>query len=257
MGPSNPPITLDSPYAPFIPSVAQFGNPLDRFRRDPYAMNWNFGIEQLLPGNMLLAVDYVGSGGRKLSTNVQLNQAPVGPAGDINSRRPWPNAGTNPFIIKQIGNSNYHSLQVKLERRFSGGLTFRNSFTYSRTLDYDSDPNSAQVSYSYNLRYSYGPATFHIPLVNVTSFVWQLPFGRGRALANNVNPFVDALLGGWQVAGIVNLRSGTSYHILSGLDTGNTGNSIASSTERANVISDPVPSGFSQTREHWFDPNDL
>ena len=74
-------------------------------------MNWNFGIEQLLPGNMFLAVDYVGSGGRKLSTNVQLNQAPVGPAGDINSRRPWPNAGTNPFIIKQIGNSNYHSFK--------------------------------------------------------------------------------------------------------------------------------------------------
>lgn len=254
IGPASPAINLDNPYAPFIPSRAQFGNPLDRYRRDPYALNWNFGIEQLLPANLLLAVDYVGSGGRKLSTNVQLNQAPAGPAGDINARRPWPNAGTNPFIIKQIGNSNYHSLQVKLERRFSGGLTFRNSFTWSRTLDYDSDPNSAQVSYTYNLRYSYGPATFHIPLVNVTSFVWQMPFGRGRALANNINGFADAIIGGWQIAGIVNIRAGQPYHILSGLDTGNTGNSIASSTERADVISDPVPSGFSQTREHWFDP---
>ena len=248
------PITLDSPYVPFTPSVAQFGNPLDRYRRDPYAMNWNFGIEQLLPGNLLLSVDYVGSGGRKLSTNVQLNQAPVG-TGPINARRPWPNAGTNPFIIKQIGNSNYHSLQTKLERRFSGGLTFRNSYTWSRTLDYDSDPNSAQVSYSYNLRYSYGPATFHIPHVNVTSFVYMLPFGRGRSLGANVSRFADLFIGGWQVSGIVNIRSGLPYHILSGLDTGNTGNSIAFATERADVVSNPVPYGFQQTRLQWFDPN--
>jgi hypothetical protein len=83
----------------------------------------------------------------------------------------------------------------------------------------------------------------------------MLPFGKGRPYAANVNRFADLIIGGWQVSGIINLRSGTPYHILSGLDTGNTGNSIAFATERADVISDPVPSGFQQTREHWFDPN--
>jgi hypothetical protein len=249
----NPNINLNTPYVPFTPSIAQFGSPLDPYRRDPYALTWNFGVEHMFGANLLLGVDYVGSGGRKLSTNVQLNQAPVG-TGDINARRPWPNAGTNPFIIKHIGNSNYHSLQVKLERRFSRGLTFRNSYTWSRTMDYDSDPNSAQVSYTYNLRYSYGPATFHIPHVNTTSFLQQLPFGKGRAIGGKSGKLVDAIIGGWQLSGIISIRSGLSYHVLSGVDTGQTGNSIAASTERANIVGSPVPSGFVQNRDHWFDP---
>jgi len=254
IGPANPVISLDNPYVPFVPSVAQFGAPLDRYRRDPYAMNWNFGIQHMLPASILLEADYVGSAGRKLSTNVQLNQAPAG-TGPINERRPWPNAGTNPFIIKHIGNSNYNSLQVKLERRFAQGFTFRNSYTWSKVLDYDSDPNSAQVSYSYDLRYSYGPATFHIPHMNVTSFVYVLPFGRGKRFGTSIGRLGDLAIGGWQLSGIVNLRAGQPYLILSGRDTANTGNSIAFATERADIISPAVPSGFSQIRERWIDPN--
>jgi len=66
---------------------------------------------------------------------------------------------------------------------------------------------------------------------------------------------VDAFIGGWQISGIISIRAGTSYHVLSGVDTGQTGNLIPASTERANIVGDPTPSGFEQNRDHWFDPN--
>jgi hypothetical protein len=198
-------------------------------------------------------VDYVGTGGRKLVTNVQVDQAPAGP-GPINPRRPFPNA-PNAFIIKDIQNSNYNALQVKLERRFAGGLTFRNSYTWSKCLDLDSDPNSAVMDYSYNLKYSYGPCTFHIHHVNTTDFVYFLPFGRGKKFGSSAPALVNAVMGGWEASGVVTVRSGTTYHILSGQDSENTGNIIPSSTERADIVSPAVPSGFQQTRDHWFDPN--
>jgi len=244
------PYNLQNPYPPFTPSQATSIGTIDLNRRDPYALEWNFGIQQSLTSNLLLSVDYVGSGGRKLVTNVQVNQAPAGP-GPINPRRPFPNA-PNAFIVQNIQNSNYNSLQVKLERRFAAGLTFRNSYTWSKCLDIDSDPNSAVLDYSYNLKYSYGPCTFHIHHVNTTDFVYMLPFGRGRKFASAAPALLNAVVGGWEATGVVTLRSGITYHVLSGQDSENTGNLISSSTERANIVGPAVPSGFQQNRDHWI-----
>ena len=119
---------------------------LDRFRRDPYAMNWNFGIEQLFPPNMLLAVDYVGSGGdgnSRPTSNVY--PSPGGARGRYQFTQ----------TVAKCGNQSVHhqadrQLQLplfadKLERRFSGRTDISETrFTWSRTLDYDSDPNSAR-----------------------------------------------------------------------------------------------------------------
>ncbi|HWB99782.1 MAG TPA: hypothetical protein VG672_23905, partial [Bryobacteraceae bacterium] len=194
------PYTLQNPYPPFTPSQATTIGTIDLNRRDPYALEWNFGIQQSLTSNLLLTVDYVGTGGRKLTTNVQLNQAPAGP-GAINPRRPFPNA-PNAFIIANIQNSNYNALQTKLERRFASGLTFRDSYTWSKCLDLDSDPNSAVMDYSYNLKYSYGPCTFHIHHVNTADFVYFLPFGRGKRFGAAAPAIVNAIMGGWEASGV-------------------------------------------------------
>ena len=245
-------VTLDDPYVEPVPGTATLGAAFDPLNRDPYAINWNFGIEHMLPGANLLSVNYVASGGRKLVTNVQQNMAPASPE-PVNPRRPWPNAPSSFFLTQNVQSSNYHSLQVKLERRFSSGLTFRNSYTWSKVLDFDSDPNSAQLDYSYDFHYSYGPATFHIPHVNSTSVVYLLPFGPGRPIGSNWRGLPKHLLGGWQISGIVSIRAGQSYHVLSGQDSANTGNFIASSTTRSDIVSAPVPDGFEQTREEWID----
>src|SRR5262249_361009 len=145
----------------------------------------------------------------------------------------------NAFIVKDVGTSNYSALQVKLERRFVKGLTFRNSYTWSKCLDLDSDPNSAVLDYSYNLRYSYGPCTFHIHPMNPSDFVYFVLFGRGKKYGSSAPAVVDAILGGWEASGVITIRSGITYHVLSGQDNENTGNIIAASTERADIIAQP------------------
>lgn len=248
------PYNLSSnPYAPFSPAIANLSGTVDLNRRDPYALEWNFGIQQMLTGNLLLEVNYVGTGGRKLVTNVQQNQAPASPL-PINPRRPWPNTPTSFFLIADIQNSNYNALQTKLERRFASGLTFRNSYTWSKCLDIDSDPNSAVLDYSYNLKYSYGPCTFNVHHVDTADVVYELPVGRGKKYFSSAPKLLNGFVGGWQLSGVVTMRSGTNYHVLSGQDSENTGNFIASSTERADIVSSAAPSGFEQNRDHWIDP---
>ena len=191
-----------NPYAPFSPAIANLSGTVDLNRRDPYALEYNFGIQQMLTGNLLLEVDYVGTGGRKLVTNIQQNQALASPL-PVNPRRPWPNTPTSFFLIADVQNSNYNSLQTKLERRYSSGLTFRNSYTWSKCLDIDSDPNSAVLDYSYNLKYSYGPCTFNIHHVDTADIVYLLPFGRGKKFG-----IASAQIRGWRHRRLAGFRSG-------------------------------------------------
>ena len=108
------------------------------------------------------------------------NMAVVG-AGSIASRKPVHNASTFAWRATD-GNSNYHSLQMKLERAFQSGLTFMNSFTWSKSLDRVSDANAAigPPGYTNDVNLSYGPSDFNVPVINTTSFVYDLPFGRGK-----------------------------------------------------------------------------
>jgi len=251
LGPANPIISLDNPFVKATPTPPAPRNTIDRFNRDPYALEWNFGVQQLLPGNMVLELDYVGSGGRKLPINVQDNIAPLGP-GPINARRPLPNGGSF-FEVKDIGNSSYHSLQSKLEKRFSGGLTFRNSYTWSKSLDLQSDPNTADVDYVYNLRSSRGPSDYDLTHIEVFSSVYELPFGKGRKYGSNMSGLVNQILGGWELTGIFSAHTGRAYFISTGQDSENTGNLLAGSIERADQVSNPSPPGFQQTRTAWFD----
>ena len=252
LGPANPIISLDNPFVKATPTPPAPRNTIDRFNRDPYALEWNFGIQELLPANMVFEVDYVGSGGRKLPINVQDNIAPVGP-GPINARRPLPNGGSF-FEVKDIGTSSYNSLQTKLEKRFSGGLTFRNSYTWSKALDLQSDPNTADVDYVYNLRLSRGPSDFDLTHIEVFSSVYELPYGRGRKYGSSASGLMNQLFGGWELTGIFSAHSGAPFFVSTGQDSENTGNILAGSIERANEVSKPTPSGFQQTRTSWFDP---
>lgn len=141
---------------------------IDPFIRTPYAMAWNLGIKQLLPGDIKLSVDYVGLGSRKLSLAVHKNLAVLG-SGSIASRRPIHNASIFTGRATE-GNSNYHSLQVKLERSFKSGLTFLNLFTWSKSFDTVSDSNTilGPPGYTYNKRLSYGLSDFNAPVTNIT-----------------------------------------------------------------------------------------
>lgn len=244
-------LSLDNPY-PVPPGSAPIPNQsINRFNKNPFAIEFNLGFEQMLPLGMKLSTDYVGSVGRRLIVSLDQNIAVLG-SGSIASRRPVHNAGAFPWR-NNFGNSSYNALQVKLERGFSNGLTFMNSYTYSKSLDLTSDANSylGAPSYTYDPGLSWGPSDFDITHVNTTSVVYELPVGRGQRFASGVNRLVDYVIGGWQSSAIVTLRSGLWSSVTLGQDIANIGD--VTGTQTANRVANPFTSG-TKTRAEWFNP---
>ena len=134
IGPYDPPLSQANPFPkpPVGPPTPTFTINLDN--RNPYALEWNFGVEQLLPKDWKLSMNYVGSGGRHLVLVTEENVAVIGP-GPIADRRPVHNIGSI-GNRENTGNSNYHSLQAKIEKNLSASLTFLNSFTWSQVAGY-------------------------------------------------------------------------------------------------------------------------
>lgn len=251
LGPLSPVLSLSAPWPARTASPPPGSNQsINRFNKTPYAMEWNFGIEQLLPGAVKLSVDYVGSAGRTLPLLEFQNLAYLG-SGSIASRKPVQNMATFSWIDNSA-TSNYNSLQMKVERSITSGLTFLNSFTWSKTLGEAGAYGSLQSPGIIYLRsLSYGPVDFDIPFMNVTSFVYNLPFGRGKRFGSNIGKIPDGILGGWESSGIITIRSGQHYNVLNGQDVANLGLDTGQLAQR---VSAAVPSGFTQDRAHWFNP---
>jgi Carboxypeptidase regulatory-like domain len=242
-------LSLSNPY-PGTPGAAPIPNQsIDPSNRSPYAMEWNVGFEQMMPWAMKLSTDYVGSGGRRLIITFPQNIAVLG-AGSIDSRRPLHNGSVFPYR-ETVGGSSYNALQVKLERQFKSGLTFLNSYTYSKSLDLESDANNdiGPPAYTYNPRLSYGPSDFDLTQVNTTSLVYELPVGRGRRYAADAPRIVDLFIGGWQTSGIVALRSGEWSSVTLGYDQANVGDTTGEQT--ANRVGNLFTAG-TRTRAAWF-----
>ncbi|HEY9403548.1 MAG TPA: hypothetical protein VIQ24_12865, partial [Pyrinomonadaceae bacterium] len=197
-----------------------------------------------------------GSKGTKLLT-----------ARDINQPRP----STLPFVLRPVaqfddinliesrGNSNYHSLQVRLQQRLTDGLALLSSYTYSKSIDDASnfftsagDPNFPQDSQ--NLRLERGRSNFDVRHRLSTSFSYELPFGRGRRFLGQ-GGLATTLLSGFQFNGIVTLQSGRPFTValLSDIDNSNTGRSSLGfgANDRPNVVGDPTAAG-NRTPERWF-----
>ena len=218
----------------------------------PVIDEWNFNIQQQLPGDILIETAYVGSKGTHLQVLVDHNQDPVPGPGDVQSRRPYPQWG--PFTsIENHGNSSYHSLQLKGEKRLSYGLMFLTAFTYSKSINDQPEIccNSPWPQNSYNLQSEKGPSDFDNRFRWVSSFDYELPVGKGRPFLNN-NRTADLVLGGWHVGGIFTVRSGFPFSPLMGYDPSNTGSNGSPRTDR--VANGNLPSG-QRSPDLWFDIN--
>ena len=124
----------------------------------------------------------------------------------------------NTWTWFSLGTSNYHALQVDVNRRFSRGLSMRGVYTWSKALD-DGDSLNATaaanapglVSNPFNLRADYGPATYDVRHMGVINAIYELPFGKGQSLASNVSGWSNVLVSGWSVNSIVTLQSGFPF----------------------------------------------
>jgi hypothetical protein len=183
---------------------------------DMYAQDWNLTIDRQLTSSMGLSIAYVGLKGTHLQLNQNINQ-PLVTNGIYGSTRPFPTLpATSPILpsqctaphpacafgnINQVnsnGNSNYNALWVTLNKHFSHGLQFLTSYTYSKSLDYNSLSTGETyiIQNAYNPRGDYGPSEFDVRHRFVVSGFYQLPFKANR------------LVGGWEVGTVVQAQSG-------------------------------------------------
>lgn len=178
--------------------------------------SWFASVQREVRPNMIVDVAYVGNRADDMLLFANFNQAlPNNSAGTIalQARRPIAEFADITYSWNG-GKSRYHALQTKFDWRMRQGLTLLSSLTLSRTKDNGSgsleNPNGnfpAPQDF-YNLDAEYGLSAYHQPYNTTTSFVWDLPFGRGHRFMSDMSPVVDAVLGGWQVAGINTLYAG-------------------------------------------------
>jgi outer membrane receptor protein involved in Fe transport len=246
--------TLEQGFPPLDPSQAI--NPgvtsVDTDVKTPYYEQWNLAIQRQLPSHVTLEIAYAGSKGVHLQVLTDQNQVRVPGPGDVQERRPYPTFG--PFTsIQMRGNSSYHSLQLKAEKRLSHGLSFLSAFTFSRGLD-DAPPiccASPWPGNSYNLRANKGLADYHQKDRWVTSFDYLLPFGKGAAFLNQ-GKALDLIVGGWHATGIFTVTTGFPFTPTMGYDSSNTGTQGYTLPDR--IANGNLPAG-QRSIDEWFDIN--
>ncbi len=250
-------------------------------RRDivsPYSQQYNIGIQRDFR-NWLFDAGYVGSHGLKQFINVQMNQLPV----DLFSRgAALRNQVPNPFLglvprgtfaastlnagqlllpfpqftdvqnnNQSSGNMNYNSLQLKVERRFSRGFSVLAAYTWAKNIGDVGERywQGTGVQNQYDLRSERGLSPIDIPHRMTLGYVWELPFGKGRAVFGGAAGALNLLVSGWQINGVTTFQSGTPLAI------GNPVNQIgfgAGSRPVNNGKSANIPEG-QRTPDRWFD----
>ena len=210
-----------------------------------YTVEWSAGVQREVFRDTLLEITYVGNESHKLPIAWAINQAFPGTVGSVQSRRPYqPWGGITGGFVSAIGNSNFHSLQTRFERRVAKGLSTTVSYVYSRTIDYGgnistSGANSGGAQDARNLSSERGRADFDVPQRLVVSTVWDVP-------APVSNRALKLLASGWQLKGIFSMQSGQPFTLYDGIDQSGTGQN----NDRPNVIGDWRVANPSPSR--WF-----
>ncbi|MBZ5624003.1 MAG: carboxypeptidase-like regulatory domain-containing protein [Acidobacteriia bacterium] len=206
--------------------------------KDEYSLRWTFDVQQQLPYDTVLEVGYMGNHSVHLVTNYSLTSLPAqylstSPFRDTptinalaavvpnplsgllpgttlngtttavsNILRPFPEfTGVTENTLNN-GGSYYHSLNIKLQKRFSRGLQFVMNYDYSRLMERISYLNGG--SYALEKRVS----IYDRPNSFVLSGTYELPVGKGKQFGNHMNAALDGVLGGWSIASIYELHSG-------------------------------------------------
>ena len=226
------------------------------YQKYPYTQQWNLSVSRQLPGNAMAEISYVGAAGIHLpASGANYNQIPdgsytsaglatTGPQAGLaltangtcgtsktltvgQCLRPYPHYGNMRDTLAYYGQTNYHSLQVKGEKRFGAGGTLMGNFTWAKMIgDTDTQLNAAEggtggansgaggapayQDYTY-LRGERSTVTYDVPFRAVFSYILNLPFGKGQRFGANANPVMSRAISGWGINGITTLQHG--FHL--------------------------------------------
>ncbi|MCW5980771.1 MAG: hypothetical protein KIT09_22010 [Bryobacteraceae bacterium] len=250
-----------------------------------YAQQWNLSLQKTFGENWSVEAGYLGSKLTRLGVpDVNLNQLTVeqlalgaqltqqvenpffGEIPAITSLgrptiargqllRLFPRFTTVTLYRNNTGNSTYHSFQSRVEKRFSKWLTFTVAYTFSRLIDdagavFDSAVLTGpvanfQAADSVNKRIEKDVSTGNVPHILSSGFVYELPFGRGWT--RSLSGWKEMLAGGWQVAGILRLQSGSPVAVT------NTNAFARFGIQRPNRVADPKLPPDQRTTARYFD----
>lgn len=272
----NPPLGAEGGDGTFLGSSPGFQ---ETNRLTPYVQQWNFGLQHTLPGNSVVEVSYAGNHGlHQASTGYNLNQLDpkylsLGLALDDPIANPFASLGIFGKTISRqqtllafpaytnvnvqfpgFGNSNYHSLLLRFEKRYSNGLSYLVSFTGAKMIGDMATRNSSWLSSGldsgcgqnalFDRRSCRSIEPIDISKRVVASFVYDLPFGRGKSfLTSGIG---SAIFGGWQLNGIYEARGGTPL-IIRGANN--------RAADRPDYLYSAKLSADERSEYRWFDTN--
>jgi len=193
--------------------------------RTPYLQAWNFGVQRDLGAGFVLDVTYVGNKDTKLWARTWPNQPRPGP-GDIDSRRPFTNVSTIAGN-QTLGNANYNGLQLRMDKRFSGGLSILAGYTWSKAI---TDTQMAETGAfvpdlqdNSNRRANRGLWAADTRHRFTFSSVYELPFGNKKRYFSGGNGVAEKFVSGWQLGAIFTYQSGQPLTVTLPFDNPNVG----------------------------------
>jgi hypothetical protein len=189
----NFPESLSNPFMAAAISSTLRPATFDKRYRDTYAEHWSVGIQHGISSDFLAEIAYVGNHSLKARRLRNVNQP-------LNGVQPYPGFAQI-LLFEQAGSSNYHAVQVRIDRRFSEGLAFTSAYTWGHAIDDRPGQGGGFSQDNYNLRAERGNADFDVRQRWVVTGTYQLPFWDGK-------PW-----GGWSLSAISTLQSGPHFTV--------------------------------------------
>jgi hypothetical protein len=248
--------------------------------KTPYMQHWSLDVQRQLTSNTIVTVGYYGSKGTHLIGAFEANELPAGYAASLGPTACATGASTTPTapcqvpgvaflsaaattildqlrpyrgfrsvnIVQTRYNSDYHSMQVFGQHRFSGSSQVNLAYTWSKNLSDNQTDRSTAPQDSFNIKGDYGRAQLDRRHILTTNWVYDLPF------FNNTRGPVGLILGGWQFQGIATYQTGLPLTVVtSAFDPAGLGFIPALiAGGRPNILCNPNAGG-AQTQQQWFD----
>ncbi len=231
---------------------------------NPRVDKWNVAVQRELPGNSSIEVSYMGNHMSHLFIVWDPNFPPNSPSvlvstASLNQLRANPALGGMPNYLFSNGLGNFNAASVKFERRYTGGLQFQAVYTYAHVLsDAPTGPwalGNIGTPNAASMGAAYANAPWDIRHNFVANANYELPLGKGKAIGANWNAVTSAILGNWQMNGILTLHTGHYYTVTTNQGVGYLGYSHGSNSYYASVLpgqsSNSCPSTGCNPNE-WF-----